>query len=176
MLIFKKTLKFLLKTFSHKGYLLIINFDPKLNALVDFMTQINPAHFSSSNHFVSGTLTNWNPKRLNKYANLAWVEKSIAIEPITKYKKLKKRFHGFNHFDHKPSVIFIIQYNHEKTYNIYTEAQKLNIPVISLVNSTHPNFIDFPIQANSICYNTVFFYLKAFICISFWSKRIRTFA
>ena len=176
MLILKKTLKFLLKTFSLKGYLLIINFNPKFNDLVNFMTKVNPTHFSCSNHFVSGTLTNWNPKRLNKYANLAWVETKVPIEPITKYKKLKKRFHGFNHFDHKPSVIFIIQYNHEKTHNICSEAHKLNIPIISLINSNSTSFIDFPIKADSNCYKTVFFYLKTFICISFWSKRIRTFA
>ncbi|HIH2763616.1 MAG TPA: 30S ribosomal protein S2 [Candidatus Azoamicus sp.] len=64
-----------------------------------------------------------------------------------KLKKLQLNFEGIKNLDTLPNAIFVIDVNYEKTAVL--EANKLNIPVIGIVDSnSNPDNIEYVIPGN----------------------------
>ncbi len=86
--------------------------------------------------------------------------------------KLRKNFDGLRNLDDKPSCAIIIDPVKEK--NALAECNRLNIPVIALIDTNgDPSGIDFPIPANDDSVLSVQYLLRALTDASYDGMRVR---
>ena len=110
------------------------------------------------NHrWLGGMLTNWSTisasiKTLQKYEELLANEeihmtKKERLDLERKRSNLHNVLGGIRNMGGKPDILFVIDTNQEKL--AITEAKKLNIPVIAIVDSnSNPEGVDYPIPGN----------------------------
>lgn len=111
-----------------------------------------------NNRWLGGMLTNWRTVSRN-VKRLCELEKMIETGEIAKYSKkeqsrlhheldgLKKNLEGVKHMDALPSFLFVIDPNKEEI--AVHEANKLNIPVIGIVDTNcNPDPVDYVIPGN----------------------------
>jgi len=108
--------------------------------------------------WLGGMLTNFSTvrKSISRLDNLEKMEKEGTYEFITKKEvlrlqkereKLNKNLSGIRKMNRTPSAVFIIDPKKEEI--AVKEANKLNIPVVALVDTNcDPDNIDYPIPAN----------------------------
>ena len=108
--------------------------------------------------WLGGTITNWEEitRRINKLKDLKKGSESGKFDHYTKKEKvllnreiarLERFFGGIADIPDRPSALFIVDANHEKTAVL--EAVKYGIPVIAMIDSNgNPENIDYPIPVN----------------------------
>jgi small subunit ribosomal protein S2 len=113
--------------------------------------------FSVTNRWLGGTLTNFVTLRTS-IERLKEIEGRLGDEnsPLTKKEKLRlererekmaKNLEGIRDMDELPDALFVV--DPKKEYIAVSEANKLGIPVIAIVDTNcDPELIDFPIPGN----------------------------
>ena len=113
--------------------------------------------FSVTNRWLGGTLTNFVTLRTS-IQRLKEIEGRLGDEnsPLTKKEKLRlererekmaKNLEGIRDMEELPDALFIV--DPKKEYIAVSEANKLGIPVIAIVDTNcDPELIDFPIPGN----------------------------
>jgi small subunit ribosomal protein S2 len=108
--------------------------------------------------WLGGMLTNFMTirKSIRKMENLQRMETDGTFENLSKkeklmigreIEKLQKVLGGVAEMNHLPSALFIIDI--KKEHIAVSEAQRLNIPTIGLVDTnSNPNLVNFPIPGN----------------------------
>ncbi len=108
--------------------------------------------------FLGGTLTNWRTikSRLDRMMELEGMKERGEFERFTKKEallrtrdidKLNRRMGGIKILRRLPDVLFIVDVSREA--NAIKEANKLNIPVIAMVDTNcDPDGVDYVIPAN----------------------------
>jgi len=109
------------------------------------------------NRWPGGLLTNFDhiKKSLKKFKDL---EKDFqeGVEGRTKFEvssmkkewvKMNRLYEGIKNMGNFPKAIVVVDINYER--KVITEAKKLNIPVVAIVDTnTDPDLIDYPIPGN----------------------------
>jgi small subunit ribosomal protein S2 len=113
--------------------------------------------FSVTNRWLGGTLTNFVTLRTS-IQRMKEIEGRLGDEnsPLTKKEKLRlererekmtKNLEGIRDMDELPDALFVV--DPKKEYIAVSEANKLGIPVIAIVDTNcDPELIDFPIPGN----------------------------
>jgi len=108
--------------------------------------------------WIGGLLTNFKNlrKRVDYFIDLEKRKNEGELKKYTKkeqlnfdreIEKLKKRFEGVRSLDKLPEAVFVVSVKAQMT--VIREAQKKNIPVLSLVDTDcDPTMVDYPIPAN----------------------------
>lgn len=115
------------------------------------------AQYFINHRWLGGTLTNWKTitqtiKRLKKLDELLASEthgltKKELLKLTNEREKLNKAIGGIKDMGGIPDILFVVDTNKESI--AIAEAQKLNIPVIAVVDSnSDPQGITFPIPGN----------------------------
>ncbi|GJM44228.1 MAG: 30S ribosomal protein S2 [Gemmatimonadota bacterium] len=114
--------------------------------------------FYVTERWLGGMLTNFQTIRqsLNRFIELerrttdgTWelIGKKERLRLEKELSKLDRVFHGIKTMDRPPAVLFVVDTNKEKI--AVSEARKLNIPVIGLVDTnSDPELISHPIPGN----------------------------
>jgi len=127
-----------------------------------------------TNKWPPGFLTNFemflknNIKKMNKMREEKekgeW-QKFVKHEQLKlqkELKKIEKVYQGVSTMEKLPDVLFIVDIKKEK--NALTEAKKLNIPVIAIVDTNvNPDLFEYPIPANDDSAETVAYIIKEIV-------------
>lgn len=91
--------------------------------------------------------------------NFTQFSKKEALMMTREMEKLERSLGGIKDLGGIPDVVFVIDIGHEK--NAVKEAQKLNLPLIGVVDSNHsPNGIDYVIPGNDDSIRAIGFYAR----------------
>ncbi len=108
--------------------------------------------------WLGGMLTNWKTitasiKRLREYDELLTQEEDVGLtkkELLVKTRarnKLERALGGIKEMGGLPHILFVVDTNKEA--NAVKEAQKLNIPIVAVIDSnSNPDGITFPVPGN----------------------------
>jgi small subunit ribosomal protein S2 len=124
-----------------------------------------------TNKWPPGFLTNFemflknNIKKMNKMREEKekgeW-QKFVKHEQLKlqkELKKIEKVYQGVSTMEKLPDVLFIVDIKKEK--NALTEAKKINIPVIAIVDTNvNPDLVEYPIPANDDSAETISYIIK----------------
>ncbi|MFA7000129.1 MAG: 30S ribosomal protein S2 [Candidatus Paceibacterota bacterium] len=120
--------------------------------------------------WVGGSLTNFPEikKRIIKLLDLREQKEKGALDKYTKKERLlidremedmTKNFQGLTGITRTPDAMFVV--DPKKEHIAVTEAQKMNLPVIALMNTDcNMKKIDFPIIANDASISSITFFLS----------------
>lgn len=179
VILLKKACQFIFKQALKGNILLIIGTKNHLTeTIIDEATRCQ-AHWVV-NRWLGGLLTNQVTikNRLLKLVNLETNQNETNFtkkEKITQNReltKLRKNFDGLRNLDGKPSCVIIIDPVKEK--NALAECNRLNIPVIALIDTNgDPSGIDFPIPANDDSALSVQYLLRTLVDASCDGMRVR---
>lgn len=141
----KKSLNVITDTIAKGGKILFFSSDKKYNNIV-YNTATSSNQMCILNRWVNGTLTNFKlikPYYLKRYTN-------NNVINTNKH---------FLEADSLPSLIFLPKVKHNE--NIIAEANKLHIPIISIVDTnSNPTNITYPIPGNSDSIESIYLYNK----------------
>lgn len=121
--------------------------------------------------WLGGTLTNFTTirKRVNRLKELDALTEEDTNELTKKerarqdkeHSRLSKSLSGIKEMERLPKAMFVIDTNRERI--AVSEARKLNIPVIALVDTNcDPDIVDFPIPGNDDAIRTIRLLLSRF--------------
>ncbi len=125
-----------------------------------------------SHRWLGGMLTNYKTIRasISRYRELENQEKDGTFEKLTKKEalmrrrtkdKLEKSIGGIKDMAGLPDALFVVDVDHERI--AITEANKLGIPVIGIVDSnSNPDGIDYVIPGNDDAIRAIKLYVGAF--------------
>ncbi len=123
-----------------------------------------------SHRWLGGMLTNYKTIRasIKRYRDLAAQEKDGTFDKLTKKEalmrrrtkeKLEKSIGGIKDMSGLPDALFVVDVDHERI--AITEANKLGIPVIGIVDSnSNPDGIDYVIPGNDDAIRAVKLYVS----------------
>lgn len=124
-----------------------------------------------SHRWLGGMLTNYKTIRasINRYRELEAQEKDGTLEKLTKKEalmrtrtkeKLEKSIGGIKDMAGLPDALFVVDVDHERI--AITEANKLGIPVIGIVDSnSNPDGVDYVIPGNDDAIRAIKLYVGA---------------
>ena len=133
-----------------------------------------------NNRWLGGLLTNFNTVKQSiakledlrsKYKNqkIYNLSKKQAIDLKRKIERLEKNLLGVQHLTKLPDAIFVVDTRYERI--AIQEANKLNIPVIALVDSNNSfDGVDYMISANDDAMSSIDLFLKSISQIILESK------
>ena len=108
--------------------------------------------------WLGGMLTNFDTikKRIQRLKDIETMEQDGTFDVLPKkevlnikkeYEKLQANLGGIKEMEEIPGVLFIV--DPKKEYNAISEAKKLNIPVVGIVDTNcNPEVLDYPIPGN----------------------------
>lgn len=123
-----------------------------------------------SDRWVGGALTNFSEikKRISRLLSLRDQKEKNELDKYTKKEQLlinkemedmTKNFQGLSGITKTPDAIFIV--DTKKEHIAATEAKKMNLPIIALVNTDcNIKEIDYPIVANDASISSITFFLS----------------
>lgn len=124
-----------------------------------------------SERWVGGSLTNFPEikKRITKLLDLRDQKEKGGLDKYTKKERLlidremddmTKNFQGLTGITKTPDVMFVI--DPKKEHIAVTEAQKMNLPVIALLNTDcNLKQVEFPIIGNDASVSSITFFVQA---------------
>jgi small subunit ribosomal protein S2 len=136
--------------------------------VIEYALSLNMPYVSE--RWVGGTLTNFSEikKRVTKLLDLRDQKEKGGLDKYTKKEKLlidremedmTKNFQGITGINRTPDVMFVI--DPKKEHIAVTEALKMNIPIIALLNTDcNLKNIDYPIVANDASVSSINFFLS----------------
>ncbi len=123
-----------------------------------------------SDRWVGGALTNFSEikKRISRLLSLRDQKEKNELDKYTKKEQLlinkemedmTKNFQGLSSITKTPDAVFIV--DTKKEHIAATEAKKMNLPIIALVNTDcNIKQIDYPIVANDASISSITFFLS----------------
>ncbi len=123
-----------------------------------------------SDRWVGGALTNFSEikKRISRLLSLRDQKEKGELDKYTKKEQLlinkemedmTKNFQGLSGITKTPDAVFIV--DTKKEHIAATEAKKMNLPIIALVNTDcNLKQIDYPIVANDASISSITFFLS----------------
>ncbi|MEZ4704402.1 MAG: 30S ribosomal protein S2 [Bdellovibrionota bacterium] len=164
-----KTRKVVVNTVSKGGKVLFVGTKPQAQEIVQEESD-RAKQYYVNRRWLGGMLTNFETikkriDRLNEIEEILGTEKvkehsKKDILFITKEKhRLEKSLSGIKKLDRTPELIVVIDPN--KEHIAVKEAQKLNIPIISIVDTNcNPDGIDYVIPANDDALKSIRLFLS----------------
>jgi len=139
----KRALKIILKIDQSKKTIFFVGFpDSQKKKIVNILNNKKHSH-SFDESWVNGILTNG--KDLFSYKNNFL--KNLRLKKEKEKTFFYEKFGGLLNLNKKPDLIII--FDHSKNLDAFNEAFKMQIPVISFVNSSsNPSKIDYPVPGN----------------------------
>lgn len=139
----KRALKIILKINQSKKTIFFVGFpDCQKKKIINILNTKKHYH-SSDESWVNGILTNG--KDLFSYKNNFL--KNLGLKKEKEKFFFYEKFGGLLNLNKKPDLIII--FDHSKNLDAFNEAFKMQIPVISFVNSSsNPSKIDYPVPGN----------------------------
>ena len=149
--------EYLKKASQQKKSFLFVGTKRQASAIIAEEAKKCGAHYIN-NRWLGGLLTNWSTvqKRVDYLNELDRREQSGEIERLPKkeaallrreYNKLNQNLGGLREMTQIPDVVIIVDPKRE--YTALLECRKLNIPVISILDTNcDPNLVNIPIPAN----------------------------
>ena len=164
----KHALNFIENVISNNGTILFVGTKRQASILIkNYAKKIDMPYVNF--RWLGGSLTNYKTIRNsilkfkdleNNFKNdsLTHLTKKEILNESKKLKKLQLNFEGIKNLDTLPHAIFVIDVNYEKTAVL--EANKLNIPVIGIVDSnSNPDNIEYVIPGNDDSTDAINLYL-----------------
>lgn len=138
--------------------------------------------FYVTKRWLGGTLTNFTTIKvsIDRMKKIQQMKEKFDLDRYSKkernklekeYQKMDQCLHGIRDLKQAPAAIFIVDITKEKI--ALREAQKLNIPVVALVDTNcDPSAIDYPIPANDDSVRSIQFFsdLVSYACLTGWNK------
>lgn len=165
-------LKQIYETVKNNGKVLFVSSKVQATDLVAEYAE-KCGQFYVNNRWLGGMLTNWTTisKSIKKIDNIekiledeelvATYTKKEVLDLNRKREKLLKSLAGIRKIGGKPDLIVVIDTN--KEHLAITEAVKLNIPVVAVVDSnSDPDNIDYPIPGNDDAIRSIRLYCHLF--------------
>lgn len=168
----KIALKKIYETVKNNGKVLFVGSKVQATELIAQYAD-KCGQFYVNNRWLGGTLTNWGTIS-KSIKTLDSLEKTLEDEESNdkytkkelsdfnrKREKLLKSLAGIRKIGGKPDLLVVIDTN--KEHLAIKEAQKLNIPVIAVVDSnSNPDGIDYPIPGNDDAIRSIRLYCDLF--------------
>ncbi len=151
----EKAVEFLQKV-SSTGDILFVGTKRQASDIVK-QEAIRAGAYYIVNRWPGGLLTNFDliKQSLKKYQTLE-TEFQTGVEGRTKFEvsnmkkewvKMNRLYEGIKKMSSFPKAIVIVDINYER--NVITEAKKLGIPVVAVVDTnTDPDLVDYPVPGN----------------------------
>lgn len=165
-------LKQIYETVKNNGKVLFVSSKVQATDLVAEYAE-KCGQFYVNNRWLGGMLTNWTTisKSIKKIDNIekiledeelvATYTKKEVLDLNRKREKLLKSLAGIRKIGGRPDLIVVIDTN--KEHLAITEAVKLNIPVVAVVDSnSDPDNIDYPIPGNDDAIRSIRLYCHLF--------------
>jgi small subunit ribosomal protein S2 len=161
------------KTVKNNGKVLFVSSKVQATDLIAEYSE-KCGQFYINNRWLGGTLTNWTTisKSIQKIdeieqmldnedTSITTYTKKERLELNKKRTKLLKSFAGIRKIAGKPDLLIVIDTN--KEHLAITEAAKLNIPVIAVVDSnSNPDNVNYPIPGNDDAIRSIRLYCHLF--------------
>jgi len=168
--LFKEATNFLSRLAARKGTILLVG--TKRAAQESIRLEAERCGMPYVNRrWLGGMLTNFKTvrqslKRLHEYeqhmqsGGLERLSKKEALGFMREKAKLERSLSGIKNMERLPDALFIIDVGFEK--NAVAEAQKLDIPVVGVVDTNHdPDGIDYVIPGNDDAIRAIKLYTRA---------------
>ena len=180
---FDQASKFIQKLVSNNGKIMFIGTKRAASEIVKKYSDLTSMPYVN-NRWLGGLLTNFNTVKQsiakledlrNKYKNqkIYNLSKKQAIDLKRNIERLEKNLLGVQKLSKLPDAIFVIDTRYERI--AIQEANKLNIPVIALVDSNNSfEGVDYMIPANDDAMSSIDLFLKSISEIILESKPKKT--
>jgi small subunit ribosomal protein S2 len=180
---FKLASKFIQNLVTNNGKIMFIGTKRAASEIVKKYSDLTGMPYVN-NRWLGGLLTNFNTvkqsiAKLNdlrtKYKNQSVynLSKKQAIDLQRKIERLEKNLLGVQHLTKLPDAIFVIDTRYERI--AIQEANKLNIPVIALVDSNNSfEGVDYMIPANDDAMSSIDLFMNSISKIIMDSKPKKT--
>jgi small subunit ribosomal protein S2 len=167
---FKKATKFIQNLVSNNGKIMFIGTKRAASDIVRKYSDLTSMPYVN-NRWLGGLLTNFNTVKQSiakledlrsKFKNqkVYNLSKKQAIDLKRNIERLEKNLLGVQHLTKLPDAIFVIDTRYERI--AIQEANKLNIPVIALVDSNNSfDGVDYMIPANDDAMSSIDLFLKS---------------
>lgn len=152
-----QALKFIRETVSRGGAVLLVGTRPAARGVIsDVAAKTGMPYFTE--RWIGGTLTNFKVisqrveymERLEKEKTSGEFEKYTKKERMKKEEeivRLKKNFLGLRNLKKPPSVLFVVDINHDDT--AIREANRMKIPIVASVDTnSNADLVGWPIPSN----------------------------
>ena len=155
----RRALAFLTLVKQNNGIILFVSTGPHFREIVKFIgTTLNQPYVNM--RWFQGLLTNW--ENMSSLIKLYRLFLSKLDQSKKKKRKMADSLGGLSKLTELPSAIFLLDLKTDS--NIISEAKRLNIPVVALVDNDHDiESIDYPIPINTTSILSVLFFLKLLI-------------
>ena len=167
---FNKATKFIHNLVSNNGKIMFIGTKRAASDIVRKYSDLTAMPYVN-NRWLGGLLTNFNTvkqsiakledlRRKFKNQKVYNLSKKQAIDLKRNIERLEKNLLGVQHLTKLPDAIFVIDTRYERI--AIQEANKLNIPVIALVDSNNSfDGVDYMIPANDDAMSSIDLFLKS---------------
>jgi len=151
----RRTLKFVSFLRDSKSQILFVGTQGDFAKITKFIGETTQQPYVST-RWIKGLLTNWENLSLSiKFYHL-------FLKRLSKSKRSKQKtyenFYGLRFLKELPAAIFLVNLSADR--EIISEAKKLNIPVIAIVDGNESiNLVDYPLLGNHSSLVSVFFYV-----------------
>jgi small subunit ribosomal protein S2 len=144
----KKIIKIISNVHFSNGNILFVGFpETEKSKLIKLCILKNHSYISDQS-WINGILTNGHDLFIYKKSFLSNFNSKNEKEKRFFYEK----FGGILNLNKKPDLVVI--YNHAKSLDAIYEAKKMNIPIISFINSSNnPEQVDYPVTGNFMSKN-----------------------
>ena len=171
--------KYIENLISNNGKIMFIGTKRAASEIVKKYSDLTEMPYVN-NRLLGGLLTNFNTVKQsiakledlrNKYKNqkIYNLSKKQAIDLKRKIDRLEKNLLGVQHLTKLPDAIFVVDTRYERI--AIQEANKLNIPVIALVDSNNSfEGVDYMIPANDDAMSSIDLFMKSISNIILESK------
>lgn len=160
IVLLKKSLSFIKEVASRRGRILFIgtSSNTKITDLIQ-TTAEGCDQFFINKKWIGGTLTNY--KEIVSVVNNLHTE-DVSPKKLKRYKKLMGYYESIYAMNNLPDLIVITKLeSKEDRKTILKEANMLNIPVVSLVDTDQdPTKITYPVVGNDDSYRAIWLFCK----------------
>ena len=155
--LFKRAYDFIVEQVGRGGHVLFVG-TKRQAADVIFEEATRGGQFYVTGRWLGGTLTNFKTvkvgidrlrelDRMDEDGSLDMLPKKEALSLRRERDRLEKFHGGIKHMNGLPSVMFVVDPNHE--HLAVREARKLHIPIVALTDTNcDPDFVDFVVPGN----------------------------
>ena len=155
--LFKNAFEFICERVGRGGHVLFVGTKRQASDVIH-EEALRAGQFFVTGRWLGGTLTNFTTvkKGIDRLRELDRQDADGTLEMLSKKEalglrreqgKLEKFLGGIKHMDGLPSVIFVVDPNHE--HIAVKEGRKLNIPIVALTDTNcNPDYVDYVIPGN----------------------------
>ena len=163
----KKAMAFLEKICSQGGQILFVGTKAQAASAVQSAAE-KSNQFYVTKRWLGGTLTNFETLKvsIDRMKKIQKIKERFEMDQYSKrersriekeYRKMEENLFGIKDMKDIPSALFIVDIQKQRI--ALSEAKKLNIPVVALVDTNcNPYLLDYPIPANDDSFRSIQFF------------------